>query len=101
VHDANLTPTSTASTRRSPSTDATSTSSSGGSQNAFDEDADFPYPGSVVGEEVEVLSVAIKDNRRELIATCKPGGRRCDIALLDVNLRPDPATSCVFRALQH
>src|ERR1039458_7646023 len=65
---------------------------------AFDEDANFPCPGTVVGEEVEVLSVAIKDNRRELIATCKRNGHRYDIALLDVDLRPDPATSRLIAA---
>jgi hypothetical protein len=65
---------------------------------AFDEDANFPCPGTVVGEEVEVLSVAIKDNRRELIATCKRNGHRYDIALLDVDLRPGPATSRLVAA---
>ncbi|MGA3217307.1 MAG: hypothetical protein ABSD97_16650 [Acidimicrobiales bacterium] len=65
---------------------------------AFDEDANFPCSGKVVGEEVEVLSVAIKDNRRELIATCKRGGRRYDIALLDVDLRADAATSRLLAA---
>ena len=65
---------------------------------AFDEDANFPCSGKVVGEEVEVLSVAIKDNRRELIATCKRGGRRYDIALLDIDLRPDPATARLIAA---
>jgi hypothetical protein len=64
----------------------------------FDEDANFPCPGTVVGEEVEVLSVAIKDNRRELIASCKRNGHRYDIALLDVDLRPDPATSRLVAA---
>jgi hypothetical protein len=29
-----------------------------GFENAFDEDANFPFPGTVVGEDVEVLSVA-------------------------------------------
>ncbi len=65
---------------------------------AFDEDANFPCSGKVVGEEVEVLSVAIKDYRRELIATCKRGGRRYDIALLDVDLRADAATSRLLAA---
>ena len=69
-----------------------------GFENAFDEDANFPCPGTVVGEAVEVLSVAIKDNRRELIATCKRNGHRYDIALLDVDLRPDPATSRLIAA---
>ena len=69
-----------------------------GFENAFDEDANFPCPGTVIGEEVEVLSVAVKDNRRELIATCKRGSRRYDIALLDIDLRPDPATSRLVAA---
>jgi hypothetical protein len=43
---------------------------------AFGEDASFPCSGTVVGEEVEVLSVSQGDNRRELIATCHRGGRR-------------------------
>jgi hypothetical protein len=69
-----------------------------GFENAFDEDANFPCPGTVVGEEVEVLSVAIRDNRRELIASCERGGRRYDIALLDIDLRPDLATSRLIAA---
>jgi hypothetical protein len=39
-----------------------------------------------------VLSVAVKDNRRELIASCNRNGHRYAIALPDVDLRPDPAT---------
>ena len=35
-----------------------------GFENAFDEGADFPCPGTVVGEEVEVLSVSVKNHRR-------------------------------------
>ena len=69
-----------------------------GFENAFDEDATFPCPGTVVGEEVEVLSVAVGDHRRELIATCKRGGRRYDVALLDVDLRADLATSRLVAA---
>jgi hypothetical protein len=57
------------------------------------EQAGFPCPGSVVGEDVEVLSVRTVANRHELIATCQRGGRRYDIALLDVHLNADPATS--------
>ncbi len=37
---------------------------------AFDEGADFPCPGTVVGEEVVVVSVSVKNHRRELVATC-------------------------------
>ena len=69
-----------------------------GFANAFDEDANFPCPGNVVGEEVEVLSVSVENHRRELIATCKRGGRRYNVALLDVDLRADPTTSRLIAA---
>jgi Calcium binding len=69
-----------------------------GLENAFDEDANFPCPGTVIGEEVEVLSVSMKDHRRELIATCKRHNRRYDIALLDIEVRADPATSRLIAA---
>jgi len=51
-------------------------------ENAFDEDASFPCVGTVVGEDVEVLSVSTNNNRRELIATCQRSGRRYEVALL-------------------
>ena len=66
--------------------------------NAFDEGADFPCPGVVVGEEVEVLSVSVKNHRRELIATCKRGGRHYDVALLDTDVRGNSATSRLIAA---
>jgi hypothetical protein len=66
-------------------------------ENAFD-DADFPCPGTVIGEDVEVLSVSTSDSRRELIATCQHNGRRHDIALLDVNLHTDSPTSRLLAA---
>ena len=69
-----------------------------GFENAFDDDATFPCPGTVLGEEIEVLSVSVKDHRRELIATCKRGGRRYDIAMLDIDVRADPATSRLIAA---
>jgi hypothetical protein len=68
-----------------------------GFENAFDE-ADLPYPGTVVGEDVEVLSVSTANNRRELIATCKRNGRRYEIALLDIDLSADPDTSRLIAA---
>lgn len=67
-------------------------------ENAFDEDANFPCPGVVIGEDVEVLSVATRNNRRELIATCRSGGRRYELALLDIDLHADPATSRLLAA---
>jgi len=67
-------------------------------ENAFDEEADFPCPGIVVGEEVEVLSVSVKNHRRELIATCKRGARQYDVALLDTDVRGNAATSRLIAA---
>ena len=40
-----------------------------GFEASFDEDASFPCPGTVVGEEVQILSVSRAENRRELTAT--------------------------------
>ena len=69
-----------------------------GFEAAFDEDANLPCPGTVVGEEVEVLSVSRGDNRQELIATCQRGGRRYEIALLDLDIDADPATERLIAA---
>jgi len=68
-----------------------------GFENAFDE-ANLPSPGSVVGEDVEVLSVSTANNRRELIATCQRKARRYEIALLDIELNADPDTSRLIAA---
>jgi hypothetical protein len=69
-----------------------------GFEAAFDEDANLPCPGTVVGEEVEVLSVSRGDNRHELIATCQRGARRYEIALLDLDIDADPATERLIAA---
>jgi hypothetical protein len=50
-------------------------------------------PGTVVGQHVDVLSVATSANRRELIATCRRDGRTYRVALLDIDLNANPATS--------
>jgi hypothetical protein len=68
-----------------------------GFENAFD-DATFPCPGTVVGEAVEVRSVAAAERRRELIAICQRGGRRYEVALLDVEIQADAATSRLVAA---
>ena len=65
---------------------------------AFDEQAALPCPGTVIGEDVQVLSVATQHGRRELIATCERGGRKYQIALLDVELKSDPATKRLLAA---
>ena len=72
-----------------------------GFENAFDEDASFPCPGTVIGEHVEVLSVSRANNRNELNATCQHDGRRYEIALLDINLNADPATARLLGAYRH
>lgn len=69
-----------------------------GFEAAFDEDADFPCFGTVVGEEVEVLSVRRAGNRQELIASCQRQGRRYEIALLDLEINADPATERLIAA---
>jgi len=69
-----------------------------GFEAAFDEEASFPCPGTVVGEQVQVLSVSRGDNRQELIATCQRDGRRYEIALLDIKLNADHNTSRLIAA---
>jgi len=67
-------------------------------ETAFDEDANFPCPGTVIGEDVEVLDVGQSGNRRELTATCQRSGRRHEVALLDVDIHADPATTQLLAA---
>jgi hypothetical protein len=68
-----------------------------GFENAF-HDIPFPCPGTVVGQAVEGLTVATAANRRELIATCRRGGRHYEVALLDVDFDADAATSRLLAA---
>jgi hypothetical protein len=72
-----------------------------GFENAFDEQANFPCPGTVIGEQVTVLYVATKNGRRELLATCEHHGRRYELALLDIELHTDPATERLVAAYRH
>lgn len=65
---------------------------------AFEEDARFPCRGTVIGEEVEVLSVGRGDKRAELVATCRRGGRHYEVALLDVDIDADLTTSRLIAA---
>ena len=69
-----------------------------GFEAAFDEDGNFPCPGTIIGEEVEILHVSQGNGRRELIATCQRAGRRYDIALLDIDIHADPATTRLLAA---
>jgi len=68
-----------------------------GFENAFDE-ANFPCPGTVVGEDIEVLSATTANNRRELIAICQRNGKHYEIALLDIDIHADPTTSRLLAA---
>jgi hypothetical protein len=70
-------------------------------ENAFDEQASYPCPGTVIGEEITVLSVATKNGRRELIATCEHHGHRYDLALLDIDLQTDPTTQRLADAYRY
>jgi Calcium binding len=72
-----------------------------GFENVFDEQADFPCPGTVIGEDVTVLSVATKNGRRELLATCEYHGRRYELALLDIDIHADPATERLVAAYRY
>ena len=69
-----------------------------GFEAAFDEWAALPCPGTVIGEDVQVLSVATQNGRRELVADCERGGRKYQIALLDIELNADPATERLLAA---
>lgn len=69
-----------------------------GFENAFDEDATLPCPGTIIGEHVEVLHVGQANGRRELIATCQRHGRSYQLALLDIEINADPATSRLLAA---
>jgi hypothetical protein len=65
---------------------------------AFEEDASFPCRGTVIGEDVVVLSVSRGDRRAELVATCRRGGRDYEVALLDVEIDADVTTSRLIAA---
>jgi hypothetical protein len=69
-----------------------------GFENAFDEEAAFPFVGTVVGVEVEVLSVSIGNHRGELIASCMRDGTNYEVALLDIAVRADSATTRLIAA---
>jgi hypothetical protein len=69
-----------------------------GFEAAFDEWAALPCPGTIIGEDVRVLSVATQNGRRELVANCERGGHEYRIALLDVELKADPATERLLAA---
>jgi hypothetical protein len=68
-----------------------------GFANAFEE-VSFPCPGTVIGEDVQVLSVNAADDRPDLLATCKHDGRTYDIALLDIDINADTNTSHLIAA---
>lgn len=65
---------------------------------AFDDEVRFPLSGTVIGGDVEVLSVGVADGRRELIATCERAGRQYRIALVDVDLTEHAAAMRLIAA---
>lgn len=67
-------------------------------ENAFDDEAPFPIPATVVDEDIEVLSIGTRNGRRELIATCQRAGQRHQIALLDINIDADQPASRLLAA---
>lgn len=67
-------------------------------EDAFDEDAHFPIPGTAIGEDVTVLSIGQSGGRHELIATCTRNERRYEIALLDITIHADPTVSRLLAA---
>jgi hypothetical protein len=69
-----------------------------GFEAAFDDEVRLPLSGEVVGEQVQVVSVGLRDGRRELIATCERAGRRHHVALLDVDLSGDAAVTRLVAA---
>jgi Calcium binding len=71
-----------------------------GFEAAFDEDASLPCTGTIVGQQVQTLSVSRTSNRQELIATCQRDGRTYEVALLDIHLQADPATARLVAAYQ-
>lgn len=65
---------------------------------AFDEVTEFPCPGTVIGEVVEVLSLTTDEDRVELVATCRRAGRRYKVALHEVDLRSGTEVLQLFAA---
>ena len=65
-----------------------------GSENALDEQANLPCPGTVIGEPFTVLAIAVVAacDRRELIATCEHHDQHYQLALPDIELDADPTT---------
>lgn len=72
-----------------------------GFENAFDEAACFPCPATVIGHDIEILSVAATNGRQELIASCRHAGRQHQIALLDTHINADQPASRLLAAYRH
>jgi hypothetical protein len=70
-----------------------------GFEGFFESEASFPWRGSVIGEEIEVMSLGIAENRPELMATCKHGEHTYEVALLDIDkIDADTTTSRLIAA---
>ena len=67
-----------------------------GFEGAFDEEANFPCPGAVVGEPVEVLSVSTGDARRGLIGFYEAGGTCATDSPTDGGTQREAARPCRY-----
>jgi len=72
-----------------------------GFENAFDEEATFPIPATLIDQQIEILAIGTRNGRRELIATCQHAGRKHDVALLDTNIHPDDPATRLLNAYRH
>jgi hypothetical protein len=70
-------------------------------ENAFDEDTSFPIPATLIGQDIEILSIGTRNDRRELIATCRHAQQKHDVALLDINIHPNQPASRLITAYRH
>jgi len=72
-----------------------------GFENAFEEADCWPCPGTVIGQDVEILSAAAANGRQELIATCQHAGRQHQVALLDIHINGDQPAPRLLAAYRH
>ncbi|TAN31373.1 hypothetical protein EPN29_13610 [bacterium] len=70
-------------------------------ENAFDEDASFPIPATLIGQDIETLSIGTRNGRRELIATCRHAQEKHNAALPDINTNPNQPPSRPHAAYHH
>lgn len=72
-----------------------------GFENAFDEDAGYPIPATLIGHDVEILSIHASSGRRELIATCQHTTHKHDVALPGLTIHPRHPAARLHAAYRH